>query len=152
MKIYLYKLSNGTLAPNDNQAIEYLNSLKSNQVVSCSISKPRNYGFHRKFFALLQVAYDAWNAPDIEYNGQPIHKNFERFRHDVTILAGYYDASVNLKGEVRLDAKSISFAQMNQDEFEKLYSSVIDVILRKILTHYTRSDLDYQVEKILNFS
>ena len=112
---------------------------------------PGTYKFHRKFFALLDVAFDAWEPSPVEYKGQVIEKNRQRFRKDLIILAGFGEPIFNIKGEVRYEAKSISFAKMNSEDFESLYSKVIDVILRRILTNYTRDDLDQIVQKVLNF-
>ena len=39
----------------------------------------------------------------------------------------------NVKGELRLESKSVSFSAMSEQEFEELYSTVIDVALEKIL-------------------
>lgn len=72
----------------------------------------------------------------------PVAKKRERFRKDLIILAGFYEPTVNIRSEVRLEAKSISFAVMDEIEFERLYNATVDVILRRILTRYTRQDLD----------
>jgi hypothetical protein len=40
---------------------------------------------------------------------------------------------------------------MGQEEFDGLYSSVIDVVLARILTNYTRDDIDSVVNQILGF-
>jgi len=57
-----------------------------------------------------------------------------------------------LDGSIRLTAKSWSFASMNQVEREQLYSAIINVLLTRILTKYTRDDLDAQVENVLRFA
>lgn len=112
---------------------------------------PRNYRFHKKFFALLTVGFEAWH-PALEHNGLKVQKDFERFREDVTILAGYYTRTWGLDGRMRLDAQSISFAHMEEPEFEKLYSRVIDVLLDKVLTNYkSREEVDAVVMRILEF-
>lgn len=152
MELILTKAPNGSLMPVDQHSIDELAKLKIGQGVRVQLTRMRNYAFHRKFFALLNIAFDAWEPTAKEYKGQPVAKNFERFREDVTILAGYYTSSVNLRGDVRLSAKSISFSSMDQGEFEKLYSAVIDVVLQRILANYTRDDLDNVVEQVLRFS
>jgi hypothetical protein len=43
-----------------------------------------------------------------------VQKNFDQFRKDLTILAGYYESTINLRGEVRLIAKSLNFSAMGQ--------------------------------------
>lgn len=116
---------------------------------------PRNSKFHAKFFALLTVGFEAW-SPERKrktYKGKYILKNFERFRSDITILAGYYEQVFDIKGRMKLEAKSISFANMEDDEFESLYSAVIDVFLREILKNYKgRAEIDRVIENILGFA
>lgn len=140
-----------SLVPSDFDGAEAMEKLKPSGIYKIVVSQPRNLLFHRKFFALLNAAYKAWEAPELEHRGVKVTKNIERFRKDVIILCGYYDTVVNIDGELRLEAKSISFANMDQVEFDRLYSKAIDVILGKILTHYTRKDLDEQVNRILGF-
>lgn len=151
MKIVLTKAPGGVLVPIDQQAVEYLAKLKLGAGVTVEIKQHRNPGHHRKFFALLNLAFESWEPAGTEYKGERVQKNFEQFRNDLTVLAGHYETAITLKGETRLTAKSISFANMAQVEFDKLYSSVIDVVLARVLTNYTRDDLDQVIEKILRF-
>ena len=110
---------------------------------------PRNPRFHRKFFALLNIGFEAWE-PTLTHEGHVVEKDFEQFRVDVTILAGHYVQTWTLDGEMRLRAKSISFASMDDAEFERVYSSVADVLLSRVLTNYTdRAELDRVVEHIM---
>lgn len=139
------------LRASSDQDLEKVIGLPTGTGVRAKISKMRNYQFHKKFFALLQIGYEAFDPPKIFHKGVEIQKSQERFRKDCIIMAGYYDTVVNLKGEVRAEAKSISFGNMSQDEFEKLYNAVCNVLLQRVLTNYTKSDLDEVVEKIINF-
>ena len=41
---------------------------------------------------------------------------------------------------------------MDEIEFETLYSATIDVILSRILTKYTRQDLDNVINQLLAFT
>jgi len=53
---------------------------------------------------------------------------------------------------MKLKAKSISFANMDDAEFEKVYSAVADVLLNGVLVRYSgRSELDVVVNQILGF-
>lgn len=151
-EIVLQKLPNGTLAPVDQDGINYLSRKKIGAGFRAKITEYRNYRFHKKFFALLDYAFDMWEPGEIVFNGHKVQKNRDRFRENVTIAAGFYEVSTDLNGEVRLSAKSISFASMDQEEFERLYSAVIDVVLEKILTEYTREDLDNCVNQIMGFA
>lgn len=117
---------------------------------------PRNPKFHRKMFALLSIGFDAWE-PDrkrFSYHGQAIEKNFERFREQVLIMAGHYDQVFSLRGDkMELVAKSISYAAMDDAEFEALYSSVIDVLLREVCTRYAgREELESVVDRVMGFA
>lgn len=116
---------------------------------------PRNGKFHRKFFALMKVGFDAWEPKrkHKSYKGKPIEKNFDQFREDMTILAGFYEQTFNFKGEMKLRAKSISFANMQDDEFEELYQSVVTVLLREVCTKYAgRDELDAVVNRVMEFA
>lgn len=147
----MLKVAGGALLPLDEQGAERLSALKLGQGVTVTIKRHRNPAFHRKYMALLNLAFDAWDPGDKQYKGQHVQKNFDQFRKDLTILAGHYDTAVTLKGEVRLTAKSISFANMSDEDFGSLYSSTVDVILARILTRYTRDDIDNVVANILGF-
>jgi hypothetical protein len=114
----------------------------------------RNSKFHRKFFALLNVGYEAWDPgrKHKTYKGVPVAKNFEQFREDVTILAGYFEQTFGISGEMKLKARSISFAKMEQPEFEALYSAVADVLLEHVLVSYSnRAALDDVVNRVMEF-
>lgn len=124
---------------------------KVGKVYRMDFTEIRNAKFHRKFFAMLNVGFDAWEPDQKEYKGILVEKNFDRFRKDCVILAGFYDAAYDINGEVRLTAKSISFANMEEEEFGKLYNAVSNVLLRKVLKNYSRADLDAVVDQILGF-
>lgn len=147
----LRKVQGGALIPADDESAEALMRVKSGDLVRVKWAQPRNVKFMRKFFAMLNVGFEAWEPPAQEYRGLPVQKNFERFRKDVVIAAGFYDPVANLKGEVRAEARSISFANMTEDEFEKVYSAVANVLLQKVLRNYTRDDLDRVVEELMRF-
>jgi hypothetical protein len=150
--IVLMKVAGGALVPVDQQAVDYITKLKLGTAVTATVRRQRNPAFHRKFFALLNLAFESWEPVDNTYKGQQVSKNFEQFRNDVTVLAGHYEMAVTLKGETRLTAKSISFGSMSQEEFESLYSATVDVILARILKNYTRDDLDNVINQLLGFT
>lgn len=150
--IVLMKVSN-ILVPHDEAAEAFIQKMKAGELTHADFKRVRNYRFHKKYFALLDFAFDQWEpSGGLQYKGMPVAKNKERFRKDLTILAGFYESTVNLRGEVRLEAKSIGFAQMDEVEFEKLYSATVDVILQRILTKYTRDDLDEVINQLLRFA
>lgn len=151
-EIILMKTANGALVPADPQAAEFIAKMKLGAGVAASFKKHRNPRFHRKYFALLNLAYESWEPADKEFRGLPVQKNFDRFRKDVIIAAGFYDAVVNINGDVRAEARSINFSSMDDAEFADLYSKTVDVVLNRFLTNYSRDDLDSVIDQILSFA
>ena len=79
-------------------------------------------------------------------------KNFDRFRADLTILAGFYDTTVRLDGSVRVEPRSISFAKMSAEEFSDLYSRTIDVLIKHVYKQDMNPEkLNQVVESYLRF-
>ncbi len=156
MKGYFRKMPGGILAPDDDATAEWLQTkVKTGSAVSGEFVQPRNYEFHKRYFALLNFAFESWEPSLGEHNGMPVQKNFERFRKDITIACGFYDVVSNIKGEVRAEAKSISFASMKEDEFQKLYQSTITLLIGKyqVLTGYKDwQEVDEIINQLLRFA
>jgi hypothetical protein len=155
MDLLLMKASDGRLGPINDEGAELLKKIKPGYVIECRITRKRNSTFHRRFFKLLDVAFDAYEetAPHVEYHGVRVLPNRDRFRKDIIILAGFYEPTFNIKGELRMEPKSISFASMDQDEFEHLYSAVLNVVLTRILSArgYSEESLRAHVDRVLSF-
>jgi hypothetical protein len=151
-EIVLMKVSN-ILVPHDEAAAAFIQKMKAGELTHADFKRLRNYKFHKKYFALLDFAFEQWEpSGELTYQGMPVAKNKERFRKDLIILAGFYESTVNLRGEVRLEPRSMAFSQMDENEFAHMYSATVDVILRRILTRYTREDLDEVVNQLLRFT
>ena len=99
---------------------------KLGQTIHGDFKKMRNSAFHRKMFSLLNLGYEYFEPDDLGL------KNFDRFRRDVIILAGYYHTTVRLDNTIRIEADSISFASMDEDTFSKLYQAVLTVLMQRI--------------------
>lgn len=144
------------LVPADEQARKLVASLRPGQGVVLSAKRARNIGYHRRFFALLRLAFDYWEPTGaFTHAGQPVRKDFDRFREDVLILAGQYRATFGLDGSVRLEARSISFAAMGEDEFRRVYRAVFDVLWDRVLSttgrFASREQAQQAVEQLLAF-
>jgi len=127
MKMLLIKTMSGFF-PADSTSEEKFNKIKRGVAVTAEIKSIRNYLFLKKFF--------------------------KRFRKDVTILAGYHHTVIRLDGTARVEADSISFAKMEQETFEGLYSNVLDVLLNRIpmLKKMGAEDVSRAVDKLLEFA
>ena len=133
----------------------HLRRLEAGEISLLGLTFPRNPKFHRRFFALLDVGFDAWepNRKRKSYKGREMVKNRDQFREDVIILAGHYEQTFDLKGRMVIRAKSIKFARMDDVQFERLYQDVIAVLLREVCVHYKdRAELDDTVDRILGFA
>ncbi len=56
---------------------------------------------------------------------------FETYRRWVTMRAGFYKVYHTKKGEL-YEAESISFASMDEQTFEEVYSRVLNVIIKDL--------------------
>jgi hypothetical protein len=148
--------SNIGLIPANDSSREWVNKLKLGKTVRGNFVQPRNPLFHNKFFALLQIGYEHFEetAPCLEHKGEPIRPDFERFRKDVTILAGKFHFVTNIRGEVRAEADSISFANMDEETFRILYDKTLQVLLERVLKgpQWNAEKVNQTVERILEFA
>lgn len=158
LRIWLTECFKGASEADDKAWRRFWNRMKrldAGEITFLDFIIPRNGKLHRKFFALLDVGFDAWEPKRKRksYKGRAMTKNREQFREDVIIAAGFYEQTFNLKGEMVLRAKSIKFAKMGNDEFEELYSAVVDVLLADVLKTYKgREELDAVVERVIGFA
>lgn len=154
MEVFLLKTPAGSLIPMGEDEAEALKKYKSGTVVRCNISEMRNGLFFRKWWSLVKMAFDqsSERLQPREHKGLQVLPSFDEFRKDVTILAGYYEATYKYDGSVRLRARSLAWAGMNEEEFAKLYSATIDAILQKILPGMDRDDLEQAVEMTLAYA
>lgn len=149
--IHLIKSAAG-LVPSDAMAAEWLAKVQIGKAVNAKVSLPRNGNYHRKFFAMLNVAYANHDWPSVQSQFGPVKTSFEMFRKYVTVKAGHYEMDITPRGEIRAEPKSISWAKMDEEEFQRLYSDVLDVILMEFLNNWTSGDMDHAVNVMLGYA
>lgn len=150
----MMKTTSNQLAPIDQSGVDWLAKLKLGAGARVSVKKARNPAFHRKVFALFNLAFENWDAPSLEYKGEPVAKEFDQFRKDITVLAGHYIATTNLRGEVRLKAKSLAFSEMDDEEFSVVYQSILGVVWRKVLAqrgYKSEGEVERVVAQLIGF-
>ena len=159
MSEFLFQKGATGLVPACEEAGEWLRKKKPGAVIMVEPREMRNGRFFKKWWALLEMAYSYWSetVQPIEYRGQPVRPSFERFRKDMTILAGYYDAVTNIKGEVRIEAASVAWATMSEETFTKLYDATIQVLLSRVFNgrvckQWSESELRSVVSQVLEFA
>ncbi|WP_285130326.1 DUF1367 family protein [Leclercia adecarboxylata] len=67
-------------------------------------------------------------------NGISLCKSYDAYRAWVIVEAGHYDAIQLPDGTLRKYPRSISFANMDETEFQQLYKAALDVLWRWILS------------------
>lgn len=159
MTEFLFQKSAHGLIPATEEAIEWLKKKKLGAIVIVEPHEMRNGRFFRKWWALVKLGYDYWSegAATIKYKGQPVLPEFERFRKDVTIMAGFYRPVVNLKGELRIEPESLQWAKMTEERFAQLYDATIQVMLQRVFNgtvckQWTEAELRSVAEQILSFA
>jgi len=82
-------------------------------------TKKRNIKFHRKFFALIKLAFE----------NQEDYKSMERMRKKLIEVAGYFEEYRDpITKQMCKEVNSISFAKMDNTDFELIYTAVKNVI------------------------
>ena len=135
--------------PGDKPTEEYVLKLPYGTQIHGDFKKRRNVQFHRKGMALLNFLFDLWEPGEISNKYGKPEKNFDRFRKDLTILAGFYTQTIRLNGDIRTEAKSISFSSMDEDTFADWYSKIVDIGLKHIITGYDKAEVDRVVDELI---
>ena len=154
-EIVMKKLANGALVPVNQEEADKLSKIPVGEVVRTKLTVFRNYKVLRKYMVLIKFLYDQWTewGPRLQYRGEEVRPNIERFRKDVQILCGWYEPEFGVRGELRLVSKSVSFSAMTEPDFEQLYSTVIDVGLSKVMVnpHLTAEQVREACERLMHF-
>jgi len=118
MILHLKKLKD-RLIPCDDVSVKVFNKLKDEDEIYAEYKPRRNYQFHKKLFSMLNLIK----------NNQSKYHSVETILEVCKYDAGYYEILITPKGEQFLKTLSISFHNMDSDEFSKFYSSCIDTCL-----------------------
>lgn len=117
--------------------------LKNGEIYSCEIRKPRNLKFHRKFFALVRLTVD--NLPHNLQDSLHIYTEDDmltQFKIDLGLVS-----FVQVGGREVLKERSISFAAMDETQFEGFYQRCLTLVLKKYLVGTRRSELLDNIEQ-----
>ena len=136
-EIYMIRTTSG-LTPADLNEWELLigDRIKMGSECKCSITVPRNIKFHRKFFAMINQAFEMQDA----------YTNKEHWRDAVLIASGHCETFISHDGKVNWKPKSISFARCDETRFNRIYNQAIQAIV----DHWLTSEAD-QYKLILGY-
>lgn len=145
MKVEMVKMQGGTFCPIDEIQAEALKKFRNGELYEVEIKQTRNPQFHRKVFAFFNFCFEHWSADKTEWKYFDERKQFETFRKHLTVLAGFKDVSYTIDGRVRVEAKSLSYGNMEQDEFEQCYSALINAAIKHIFQGTTDENIINQL-------
>ena len=109
--------------------------LKIGEDYECDVKLPRNIQFLKKFMALVRLGCDN-NKRNMPFNA---------YRAYVTMKAGFVDVYDTEVGKMAIP-QSISFSNMDDTKFEKVYRAVLGVILKDIDV-----DEEFIQDNLINF-
>ncbi len=130
MKINFCKQVGGVLIPANDSESERMKRFANGEIYEVDIKQARNNKFHSKVFAFMNFVFEHWRNGHEFKNEQA---QFDDFRGQLSILAGYCEQVYTLDGSgFKVIPKSWSYAKMSQEEFEQLYSSLINVAMQHV--------------------
>jgi hypothetical protein len=104
------------LSAADDEARDVLRKWKVGATLRAKIVKPRNIHHHRKFFAMLNTAWQACGK----------YKSLDSMLHELKRNIGHTEEVVLAStGEVWVIPRSISFSTMDQAEFDGFYERAL---------------------------
>ena len=137
MKFYAEIDAQNRIKPIYDSDFEALRKCKKNTELFFEVKMQRNSKFHRKFMALVTMVFD----------NQEIYQSVEDLRYDLTIESGYFEEYTSFDGEVKRKAKSISFAAMDDLEFNQLYNAFVHTVIR--VFKYSNEMIEENLESYL---
>lgn len=116
----------GAFRPGDAEAQALFDKLKDGQTVRAEIKRMRSPQQHRMYWGLCKLIFD----------NQSRYSTVRDVSDALLCAVGHcYEDEIRLGDKVmwRQRAKSISFGNMDQDQFNDLFNRVLDVVVEKLL-------------------
>ena len=141
MKILLAKKLSG-LVPIDDEGRDALKGFKHGEILRAEITKPRDGKRLRQFFVMLEIIL----------NNQEYYQNITDLRAVCLCEIGHCHTIVGKDGKVYSTPKSISFANMDQLEFNALYDKAVRWVCTTVVPGLDAQGLNEEVQrKLLDF-
>lgn len=136
MKINLVCTADG-FKPATDEDYEAKKSIKNGTVCECVIKEYRNYKFLKKYFSLINCAWEFLSEEQQKF----FYDSKDSFRKTVEVAAGHCEPVYNRTRNEWLDMpKSIAFDKLTESEFSQLYERVKDVLYNLFLTSVNREE------------
>lgn len=128
----------GCFRPVCDEGEGILRRMALGQTVMVKFTFPRNTGHHRKFFALMQTIF----------NNQSHHKTLDHLLTAFKFACGHTEKIRTSRGEIEIP-KSISFAKMDQAEFEAFYKQAVEFVTTEVIPGLDGTDLEREVQELI---
>jgi len=115
--IFFLKI-NGDIYPASAEDDRILRKIPPSSIFKCEYVKGRNYQNHKRYFAFIEILFDS----------QEKFKDENVFRKYLEIRAGY-GTPVVINNLTMIMPDSIAYERLDESEFRKLFSRVIDAAL-----------------------
>lgn len=144
MQLFLQNTARG-LIPVYDADFDEKKKLKIGQVYRCEIKLARNYELHKKYFALINCAWNYLNEKQTAF----FKESVDSFRKAIEIAAGHYEMIYSISRKEWLEIpKSISFSKMGEFEFREHYDSVKRVLFNTFLKEISEEEFN---RNLVNF-
>jgi hypothetical protein len=103
---------------------------------------------------MFRFLFNLWNPTLEVYPGAPVAKDFDAFRGNLVIAAGFYKQVFNLEGGFELIPLELKFDSMDNVKFARVYSAILNVGLEMIgrAGHITPEQADAAINHLLGFA
>lgn len=123
------------LSPMDDLGREFLAGYKQGDLIRVKTTKVRNPQHHRLFFALVNIVYD----------NQDHYESVEHLLTALKIALGHCDTVICKDGNPAYIPKSISFAKMDQTEFDAFFNRAVELVCKHFLPGVKDEDLRREI-------
>ena len=126
----LFRKDFGCLRAADARAEQFMGRVKFGDVVLLEARRPRNVAHHRKFFAMLQKVFE----------NQLHYKDVEEILVAFKFAIGHTKKIKTARGIIEVPL-SISFAAMDQDQFNEFYDKAVDFVCAEVIPGLKKEEL-----------
>lgn len=140
MKIEFIKQVGGVLVPASEREAERMIRFQNGGQYTIEIKTARNPAFQRKMFAFLGFCFEHWSADNAGLQFADEATQFDTFRRNLTVLAGFRETSYTIDGRIRVEAKSLAYGNMEDDEFGRCYHAMINAAIEHVFKGCDRED------------
>jgi len=112
----------GALWPEDEECQKRLQKIGDDNACEIEIIVPRNIKHHRKFWKMMDLVRRQSVLQDRYPTTEALVQSFK-------IVTGVIEPVILPDGEIRMVPGSISFAKMDQGEFDAFYTKAVKIIV-----------------------